>query len=76
LDSFLTALDQSDDALQFFSKHTNFKGADKIIAQLHRLRGSAIEMLQDEFKNVLESANKKGIDPYNLPQPLEEGIGT
>ncbi len=74
MDSFLSALDQSDEALQFFTKHQNFKGADKIVVQLHKLRNDAIQMLIEEFKNVLESANKKGIDPYNLAQPLEEGI--
>ncbi|KAL0479820.1 EXO70A1 [Acrasis kona] len=74
LDTFLSALDQSDDALQFFTKHQNFKGADKISAQLLKMRTNAVEMLQNEFKTILENVNKKGVDPYNLPQPLEAGI--
>lgn len=68
LDSFLQCLDQINDASSFFTKHTSYKGADKLFEKLQSLKQKAIRTLEKEFKNELLSASKRDIDPYTIQQ--------
>ncbi|KAF0973245.1 hypothetical protein FDP41_008452 [Naegleria fowleri] len=66
LEGFLAAMKQNDDTINFFSKHSNYKGADKLEDKCRSLRQKAIQILEQEFQNILQNVGAKSVvmDPF------------
>ncbi|KAG2374334.1 hypothetical protein C9374_010904 [Naegleria lovaniensis] len=66
LEGFLSAMKQNDDTINFFSKHSNYKGADKLEDKCRSLRQKAIQILEQEFQLILQNVGAKSVvmDPF------------
>ncbi|KAL9648818.1 hypothetical protein ABK040_003750 [Willaertia magna] len=67
LDGFLLNLKQNDETINFFTKHANYKISDKLKDKCIILRSKAINLLEQEFQNILQTVSSKLniIDPFH-----------
>ncbi|EFC50882.1 exocyst complex component 7 [Naegleria gruberi] len=65
LEGFLGVVKQNDETITFFSKHSNYKGADKLKDKCLSLRQKSVQILEAEFSNILQTVSAKA--PANDP---------
>eukprot|EP01080_Neovahlkampfia_damariscottae_P001301 gene1301-11385_t len=72
LTSFLATLDQVSMTLSFFNNHLDYRNAEKQTEGLEKLQRKGIEILENEFKNIMLAESQKEFDPFSYKDKLNE----
>ncbi|KAK6135982.1 hypothetical protein DH2020_030254 [Rehmannia glutinosa] len=73
LESYLQAIDQLRNNIQFFSNNKSFKSSDGVLNHTNTLLAKAISKLEEEFKQLLSSYSK-AVEPERLFECLPNSM--
>ncbi|KAL3647320.1 hypothetical protein CASFOL_008288 [Castilleja foliolosa] len=73
LESYLQAIDQLRNNIQFFSNNKSFKSSDGVLNHSNTLLAKAISKLEEEFKQLLSSYSKS-VEPDRLFECLPNSM--